>query len=173
MKHLLPLLFALLLSANAAAGTLTQAEMTALSTRIDEVMVMFEKGDPEGLIAQIHPSAYKLTGGKEKFEIVARQGIADMAKYKLKFVSARNGTPSRTYRAGNEEVCFVPRVSVMEINSQQARSTSFMVAIRTVGGTQWKFLDGAGPAKTPGLLYTLLPTLERNITLPPHRIEKL
>ena len=172
MKHVLTLFFALLLSVNAAAGTLKEAEVTALVARIDEMMAMFEKGNPEDLIALTHPSVYKITGSKEEFERVARNAIADLAKYNVKFVSSKYGTPTRTYKAGKEEVCFVPRVSIMQINGQQARSTGFMVAIRPVGGAQWKFLDGAGLAKNPGLLYTLLPKLERNITLPPHGVEK-
>lgn len=173
MKHFLTVLFALLLSVNAAAGALKEAEVKALVAKIDEMMVMFEKGDPEGLIAQTHPSVYKITGTKAQFESAARKGIADLAKYNVKFVSSKYGAPSRTYKAGNEEVCFVPRVSIMQINGQKAKSTGFMVAIRAVGGTEWKFLDGSGLANNPGMLYTLLPKLERNITLPPHSVETL
>jgi hypothetical protein len=173
MKQLLTLVFALLLSVNAAAGTLKDAESKALIAKIDEMMVMFEKGNPEGLIAQTHPSVYAISGGKAQFEQAARMGIAQLAKYKVKFISSKLGTPTKTYSAGDEELCFVPRVSVMEINGQRARSTGYMIAIRPIGGKTWKFLDGAGLAKNPDLLYTLLPKLERNIPLPPHGVEKL
>jgi hypothetical protein len=161
MKQLLTLAFALLLSVNAAAGTLKDAEAKALIAKIDEMMVMFEKGDPEGVIAQSHPAVYKISGGKAQYEQAARMGIAQLAKHKVKFISSKYGTPTRTYSAGDEEVCFVPRVSIMEFDGQRGRSTGFMIAIRS------------GLVKNPDLLYTLFPKLERNITLPPHGVEKL
>ncbi len=167
MKHLSSLLFALLLSANAVAGTLSGAEATALSAKIDDMMATFQKGDPEAMIAETHPSVYKIAGSKELFEKGARKAIGDLAKHGVKFISSQNGAPSKTYIAGDEEVCFVPRSSVLEVGGQKMRSAGFMVAIRPVGGTQWKFLDGAGIADNPGLLYTLLPKLERGIVLPP------
>lgn len=172
MKYLSALLFALLLSVNAIAGTLSAPEVTALSAKIDEMMAMYQKGDAQALVAETHPSAYKIAGSKELFEKGARKAIADMAQYGIKFISSENGTPSKTYKAGDEEVCFVPRVSLMEVGGQKVRSAGFMVAIRQAGGTQWKFLDGAGIADNPGLLYTLLPKLERGITLPPHGVGK-
>ncbi len=173
MKHVFTLLFALLLSVTAHAGNLTKAEATALTAKIDELMAMFERGDPKGLIAETHPSLIKLAGGKAQFEKAAVNAVDEMSKLGLKFVSSENAAPSRTYKAGNEEVCFVPRVSIMELGGKRAKSTGFMVAIRNVGGAQWKFLDGAGISKNPNMIYTLLPKLERGITLPPSSIERM
>jgi hypothetical protein len=48
-----------------------------------------------------------------------------------------------------------------------------MIAIRPVGGSEWKYLDGAGLRKHPEMLYQLLPKLERDIALPPNTIEVL
>ena len=76
------------------------------------------------------------------------------------------------YPAGEEEVCFVPRTSVVEIGGKRATSMTFMIAVRKPGG-EWKFLDGAGLRKHPDLLYRLLPDLERGIELPHNMIEAL
>ena len=50
---------------------------------------------------------------------------------------------SGTYPAGSEEVCFVPRVSVMEVQGKKVKSTTFMVAVRYPATRDWKYLDGA------------------------------
>ncbi len=173
MKHLLSLLFAMLVSINAVAGTLKEAEAADLIAKIEAMMVTFEKGDPKALIAQTHPSAFRLAGTKEQFERLAREAMVEMDKMKFKFVSSTYGTPSQTYKAGNEEVVFVPRISIISVNDMKGRGTGYMVAIRTVGSKQWKFLDGAVFAKKPEMLYTMLPKLERNITLPPYGVERL
>ncbi len=173
MKYIVTLLCALLLSVTANAGTLTEAEAKVLTAKIDAMLGMFERGDPKALVAETHPSLVKLAGGKVQFEKSATQAMGEISKLGLKFISSENGAPSRTYKAGDEEICFVPRVSIMEFGGNRGKSTGFMVAIRKVGGTDWKFLDGAGLAKNPGLIYTLLPKLERGITLPPQSVEKL
>jgi hypothetical protein len=49
-------------------------------------------------------------------------------------ISDEAGVPGRTYAAGDEEVCFVPRQSLLRVRETPMRSTSFMVAVRRVGG---------------------------------------
>ncbi len=67
----------------------------------------------------------------------------------------------------------MPRTSIVQIEGKKAKSTTFMVAIRQKGGTEWKYLDGAGLIKNPDYLYRFLPDLERGIELPPNSVEPL
>lgn len=157
----------------AAAGTLTAAEADSLRTEIASIMTSFEKGEADALVALTHPSLHNLAGGKDAFEKVVRQAIDQLRQSGVRFVSAEVGAPTQSYSAGDEEVCFVPRISVMEVQGQAMRSTTFMIAIRRVGSRDWKYLDGAGLRKHPELLYQLLPRLERGISLPLNMVEAL
>ncbi len=173
MKDLFTLLIAALLSISAHAATLTDAEALALTAKIDQMYAMYDRGDPKALIAETHPSLYPFAGGEAQYEAALTEGFAHAAKLGIKFTKSENGAPSRIYSAGTEEVCFVPRVSIMEGGGFRRKNTTFMVAIRKVGGSEWKFLDGSGFRKNADLIYTLLPELERGITFPPLAMEKL
>jgi hypothetical protein len=83
------------------------------------------------------------------------------------------GRPTELYPAGDEELCFVPRVSIIESRGQRIRSTTFMIAIRPVGGGEWRYLDGSGLRRSPELLYRFFPALQRDLRLPPNAIELL
>ena len=88
-------------------------------------------------------------------------------------ISEDVGVPTRTYAAGEEEVCFVPRQSLIRVRETPMRSTTFMVAVRSVGGSGWTYLDGTGLQGNPHLLRQLLPALEPGVTLPKREIEVL
>lgn len=163
----------LLLATPAFAELLSVAESEELRGQIIAVTTAFENGNAEALIEHTHPSLYALTGGRDAFAEMTLQALVQLRETGIKFLHAEVGTPTPIYPAGDEEVCFVPRVSVMEIQGKKARSTTFMIAIRPIGGKEWKFLDGAGLRKHPDLLYKLLPKLERGIVLPPNNLELL
>jgi hypothetical protein len=173
MKRLACLLISFVLCAHALAGTLSTRDAAALTAEMDGMLVTFEKGNAKQLIAKTHPSIYKYTGGKEAFEKSATLAVFEMMQHKVKFLESTTGVPTRTYTVGKEELCFVPRISVMQIDGRKARSTGYMVAIRQIGGKEWKFLDGAGFRLKPQFLYDLFPTLEKGITLPPNKVEIL
>ncbi|MEZ5442518.1 MAG: hypothetical protein R3F15_13670 [Lysobacterales bacterium] len=157
----------------AFAGTLSVAEADSLRAEVATIATSFEHGDAEVLIARTHPSLHDLVGGQEAFAKATHQAVEQLRQAGVKFISAEVGTPTQTYTAGDEELCFVPRVSVMEVQGQKVKSTTFMMAIRRVGTGDWKYLDGAGLRKHPELLYQLFPKLERGISLPLNTIEVL
>jgi hypothetical protein len=162
-----------LVAGTAVAGTLSAAEANSLREDVAAITTAVERGDAEALIARTHPSLYGLVGGPDEYAKVTRQAVEELRQSGVKFVSAEVGTPTKTYAAGDEEVCFVPRTSTMEVQGERFRSTTFMIAIRRLGGGDWKYLDGAGLRKHPEMLYQLLPKLERDISLPPNTIEAL
>jgi hypothetical protein len=174
MKNtVLAIAFSWFLAGSAAAGTLTAAEAESLRAEVAAITTAVERGDAEGLIKLTHRSLKDFIGGPEAFAQITRQSVEKLRQSGVKFVSSEVGNPTQTYPAGDEEVCFVPRISVMEIEGRQARSTTFMIAIRSMGRKDWSYLDGAGLRKHPELLYKLLPQLERGISLPANMIEPL
>jgi hypothetical protein len=157
----------------AIAGTLSTAEANSLRADVSAVTTAFERGDAEGLITKTHPSLQALAGGREAFARLTRQSVKQALQSGVRFLSSEVGSPTQTYPAGEEEVCFVPRTSIMEYEGKKVRSITFMIAARRVGGTDWKYLDGVGLRKHPHMLYQLLPKLQPGVTLPPNTIEAL
>lgn len=162
-----------LLGSPAIAGTLSEAEVERLRADVAVLTTSFERGDAEALIQRTHPSLHALVGGPEAFAEITRKSVEQLRQSGVEFLDAEVGAPTQTYPAGDEEICFIPRISIMQIQGKKARSTTFMIAIRRAGKREWKYLDGAGLRKHPELLYQLLPKLERGISLPLNMIEVL
>jgi hypothetical protein len=161
------------LAGPAVAATLSAAEVEKLRAEIVSITTSVEHGDPEPLITKTHPSLHALMGGADNFEQVTRDAVTQIPASGLKFLGSTVGTPTEVYAAGDEEVCFVPKTSIMEYQGRKAKSTNFMIAIRPAKGGAWQFLDGAGLRQNPEMLYQLLPKLQHGITLPENTVEAL
>lgn len=172
-KFVAVLFFALISCGYAIAGTLNEREGVELKAEITEMYGAFARGDAKLLLAKTHESVYKLAGGKDAFEKMTQQAVEQLLNSGVKFISTELGAPTQTYLAGDEEVCFVPRISIMETQGKRTKSTGFMIAIRKRGESEWKYLDGSGLRRGSNLLYMLLPELERGIVLPPNTVEAL
>ena len=171
MRLWIAALCSLLCSLQAIAGTLSAPEVAKLKSDITTMMAAFEKGDADLLIANTHESVYALMGGKEVFEKSSREAVQQLLQMGVKFVSSEMGTPTQTYAAGDEEMCFVPRISVMEVQGRKAKSTGFMIAVRSKDSSVWKYLDGAPLRKNPELLRYLFPKLTSDPELPQNTVE--
>ena len=104
---------------------------------------------------------------------MTKQAVIQLRGSGIKFLQSELGVPSEMHSAGEEEICLVPRISVVEVGGKKAKSTTFMIAIRRLGASEWKYLDGAGLRKNPDLLYQLFPKLQRGIGLPENKVELL
>ncbi|TFZ42897.1 hypothetical protein E5C33_19360 [Stenotrophomonas maltophilia] len=174
-RLLLPLL-ALLLSMTlppAFAGELSPGDSKALREDVQAMLDAFGRGDAELIIARTHPSLKRLAGGDEAYARMTRETVKELRKAGVTVISDDAGVPGRTYAADDEEVSFVPRQSLLRVRESPMRSTSFMVAVRRVGTTQWRFIDGAALLDNPALLRQLLPALEPDVTLPKGGMEAL
>ncbi|AVH92197.1 hypothetical protein [Stenotrophomonas maltophilia] len=165
---LVPLLLLLLaaMAPAARAGVLSADESAALRQDVQAMMGAFARGDAELIIARTHPSLKRLAGGDEAYARMTRDTLKELRKAGVTIISDEAGVPGRTYAAGDEEVCFVPRQSLLRVREAPMRSTSFMLAVRRVGTTRWSFIDGAALLDNPALLRQLLPALEPGVTLP-------
>ncbi|MHC1673197.1 hypothetical protein ACODUM_10080 [Stenotrophomonas maltophilia] len=165
---LVPLLLLLLaaMAPAARAGVLSADESAALRQDVQAMMGAFARGDAELIIARTHPSLKRLAGGDEAYARMTRDTLKELRKAGVTLISDEAGVPGRTHAAGDEEVCFVPRQSLLRVREAPMRSTSFMLAVRRVGTTRWSFIDGAALLDNPALLRQLLPALEPGVTLP-------
>lgn len=175
-RSLCSLLLALLLAMAvfpAAAGELSPGDAAALRQEVQAMLTAFAKGDAELIIERTHPSLKQLAGGDEAYASTTRDTIKALREAGVVIISDEAGVPGRTYAAGDEEVCFVPRQSLLRVRETAIRSTSFMVAVRHVGTSQWRYLDGAGLIDNPPMLRQLLPALEPGVILPKGGVETL
>jgi hypothetical protein len=174
-KTILLMVFVLccLVAPVATAAKLADEEVESLRTELSSMLAAFEQGDIEALLAKTHPVVYDLAGGRESLARSMRQALEQIQASKTRFVSSETGVPTELYPAGDEELCFVPRVSIIETGGERIRSTTFMIAIRRVGGGEWRYLDGSGLRRDPEMLYTFFPALQRDLPLPPNTIELL
>jgi hypothetical protein len=171
MRHYIAVLFLAVLPLIAKAASLSPDEATALIATTERIKVAFDERDIPTIMAMTHPSIYKLTNGKDGFEAITRQAFVQIDSAGVRFLDSKLGTPSEIYSCGEEQVCFIPRTSTLEVDGKKARSIGFMIAIRSVKGGYWLFLDGSGLRKNPGLLKMLLPDLPPDTPLPDNRVE--
>ncbi|MCU1134328.1 hypothetical protein [Stenotrophomonas maltophilia] len=175
MDRRLPLtILTLLLSLPSAfAGDLSPSDAKALREDVRALMTAYARGDADFLIERTHPSLKRLAGGDEAFQAITRDALKTQHSTGVVVISEDVGVPTRTYAAGEEEVCFVPRQSLVRVRETPMRSTTFMVAVRRIGGSGWTYLDGTGLQDNPRLLRQLLPALEPGVILPKRQIEAL
>jgi hypothetical protein len=164
----LPVILLLAAPAPGSAKDLSKEEVEAVKAEIDGMMSDFEEGDAKTLLDKTHDSIFELVGGREAFERGLLQGVKQIMESGIMFEESELGEPTELHRAGDEELCFVPRTSVIVAGGRKIRSVGFLVAIRPVDGEPWKFLDGAGLRRKPELLWKLLPDLPKDIELPPN-----
>ena len=170
---IIPIFFAMFYIDQVCGNELNDEEIKELHLDIEKMYSAFESGNAELFIKKAHTSVYSLAGGKENFEKITNDAISTLDSQGIVFVSADIGKPSKIHSAGKEEVCFVPRISIMEVQGKKAKSTGFLIAIREKGGSKWSYLDGSGLRKDQSLLWKLLPKLSKDIELPPNYIEML
>ncbi|MFZ5637610.1 MAG: hypothetical protein ACOY82_13605 [Pseudomonadota bacterium] len=167
------LVFCGLAAPAAMAAKLSDGDIETLRTELSSMLASFEQGDYEALLAKTHPVLYDMAGGREALERSMRQAQERIEAAGIRFVSSEMGVPTETYPAGDEELCFVPRVSIIESGGKRIRSATFMIAIRRIGGTEWRYLDGSGLRRDPEKLYHFFPALQRDLPLPPNTTEPL
>lgn len=154
------------LVAPAWAGKLSEEESEALRRDVAALQTAIDGGDMDTFYEKTHPAVTALSPSRESFMRDMRYPYDLFTSQGIRIVSIEVGAPTQTYAVGNEEICFVPFVKIAESKVGRGRITSFVVAVRRVGGSDWTFIDGMGLAES-GLLRGVFPALPRDLTLPP------
>ena len=118
------------------------------------------------IAAKTHPRALALAGGKEQYAEVVKTMFTQLTASGMKIGEAEIGLPKKLYRAGTEEICFVPTTSILSFEDKKARNHSFLVAARQRDTTDWLFIDGFVLRKRPELLWSFFPELTNDVDLP-------
>ena len=171
MKILLSLL--LLFTVSLQSKELDKKSAEFIKKEISSMLELFNKGDGKALLDKTHHSMHALLGGKDKFEKMMSQAIKQVMETGIKFESVKVGDPTQLYEAGDEEVCFVPKESILEMQGRRFKTVNFMIAVKNTKTGKWSYLDGSGLKQNKNLLWQLLPKLTKELTLPPNSMEEL
>ena len=150
----------------------TTPDGKAIANEVRSMMKSFNEGNADDLIEKTHPAIFKLAGGKKNFKEALRSGAKQIIDLGIEIESSKIEIPKDYHQAGEELVCFVPKVVVMVVDGKRVKSTSFMIAARR-GEQKWRYLDGAGLRRNPDLLWTFFPDLDKNVSLPENTVEVL
>jgi hypothetical protein len=151
---------------------LSVADRAALMKTAQSVQRAFDAGDADAIIRHTHPVILKFFGSREQFENTTRQAVKSMAG-QITVEKTEWGEPSAVYVSGTDEVCFVPKTSIMRVTDKRARSVGFLIAARAKGDSEWQFLDGAPLRKDTSVLWQLFPMFPKDVPIPANTIELL
>lgn len=171
MKHLTCLLVVAALCCQALAAPLTPEDARNLEARAKKVAAAFDTSDADTIVEMTHPSLFALMGGRDRMLELTRTAMTQLKAMDVEMISSALGTPTESYTAGDELVCFYPRITVMRVGEKKAKGTGYLVSVRKLPDGEWLFLDGAGFRKNPQLLETLLPALPKDVKLPENKVE--
>lgn len=146
-------------------------DVKQINADLDIMLAAMSSGQVDIFVAKTHPALFPLLGGEDNFAKFTAEALLQLDKMGLKIISTEHQAPGPFYRAGNEMLSIVPRVSVMEIEGQRFKSTGFMVAIKNTTTNTWKYLDGSGLREDKGMLWQMFPELEPGIEFPENKAE--
>jgi hypothetical protein len=151
---------------------LSEGEKASLIKGGEALLKAYEAGDIDAIMSGTHDSIMKLVGSREKYEAVIREAVKVLTA-QVKIEGNEFGEPTPCYTCGTEEVIFLPKTTTMRVGDMRARGVGYLIAARTKGTKEWKYLDGAGIGKNPQLLWLLFPDLPKDIETPPNKVERL
>jgi hypothetical protein len=152
------------------SGVLSAEDKAALLKQVGIAQEAVNEWDFDKMMKFVPPAVINLFG-EDAFERAGRLAAAQEKERGTKFIKTEFGEPTTTYQTGKEEVCFVPRTSLIQVQGIQIKSIAYWIAVRTNGDSEWKFIDGAGFQSNKELLWKVFPKLPRNVQFPEWRQE--
>jgi hypothetical protein len=128
--------------------------------------------DVDALMRLIPPAFFKLFD-KAAFEQQTRATMTKLKALGFRVVKADFDQPTTPYRPGQDIVCFVPSTFVIEVGRRLFKTRGYLLAVRPIAGTEWKFLDGAGLDEHHEWMWVMFPELPRDIQFPAFKQEEI
>ena len=158
-----------LVSATASAAALSPEEEKALAARAGDYLRAASQGEADKFLQMTHPALHGLFGGKGPFEEATRAALQALAGKQV-VTSVAVGRVDGLHAVGKEELCFVPMRVTTRVGNQWTQADSYYIAVRAVGGSEWRFIDGAGLRKRPAVLRQLFPDLPKDVVPPRNEV---
>ena len=159
------LVFVSLLSAAAPAqDQLGEEAAKSLQAQAEESGRAFIEGDFGRLADYTYPKLVEMIGGREKLVDFLRKSVEEMKADGFVPLSAASSAPTQVLRAGRQTYAVLPFKFRMRAPGQVLVSDSFMIAVSSDEGKNWKFLSGASVDEAK--LRILLPDAAGKLKLP-------
>lgn len=167
------LVFLCLASLSSWSSELSPDEELSLVEIVKGVMTKYESGDFDALAQVTFEPLVAAAGGLSPFKLKLKQAADQYRQNGLVMESMTVGKPTSLTTAGEYELSFVPKITTIRMPGRHGRSTNVMVAVRKVGATEWRLIDGAGLRKNLEILRYFFPSLPANLQLPENKLELL
>lgn len=159
--------------ARARAKRLSDEDVYLLRRDIAVLRAALNQGDADTIIAKTYVPSSSDAAERDRLLSAVRQRIDSMNTSGTRLLGVDSLAPSLCYRAGEEDICFVPESFVIQKESRRWKVVSYMAAIRPVAGGEWKYLDGAAYLTHQATIFEKIPALPRDARIPPSSIETL
>lgn len=157
-----------------AAGFACESETSVLLARANVLKTAYSRDDATAIANLTHSSLIRLAGGRSRLIEMTNAAMKKLRADHIQVEKYDIFPPSKTYVAGADYVCFLPRESVMSSPGLRVRELGFLVAIRDAApSSPWLFLDSAGLREKPEVLWKLLPNLPRDVETPANSVTVL
>ena len=153
-----------------AVAALSTAERAELVRQAQAAIASID--DIDALMRLLPPEIFKIFE-RSAFEQQSRAAMTQLKAAGFLIVKAEFDEPTTPYRAGRAIICFAPYTLLMQIKGRLFRSRTYFLAVRSIDGGDWKFVDGAGLEKHREWLWTMFPELPRDIRFPEWRQEEI
>lgn len=113
----------------------------------------------------VHPTVYKMIGGKVKLIQATKQSIDKMENDGFKFIDLIFKDPSKFLKKGNETQLTITEEIIMQTPKGKVLSTYTLIGISSDNGKNWKFIDTSG--KTKEIMIKYFPNLSKDLIIKP------
>lgn len=142
--------------------------------RAEAVTEAFKRSDVPAIVDMMYPKVVAATGGRDKNIAIAGAALTETSAKGLKIDQYTLGQPTKTYRAGDKFVCFIPSETIASTKEVRLRSRGYLVAVYDrKASSEWTFLDSSAFRKNPSLLREIFPELPASVETPPTGIERI
>lgn len=156
----------ILVAAVIGLSALAQERSASVVKQAGEVRDATVKGDYSKVAEMSLDAIVAELGGKEKMIENIRKGMEQIKERGFEIKAYNIGEPGAFIEKDRKTFVVVPTTMEMKFPKGLIRSKSFLLAISSDMGKTWKFADGAGISKNPGLREKLVPDLPKELEFP-------
>ncbi|MCS7004389.1 MAG: hypothetical protein NZM38_03585 [Cytophagales bacterium] len=135
----------------------------SILSQAERMYAYFFQQDFKSFLNYTYPKVIELSGGREKLIRQMKKEIQDYQKSNIIYKKVVFREPSHIVKAGEELHCLVPRESFFEMDGENHRLVSKMLAISQDSGKHWFFLEIDRQDKT--LIKKILPHFNEDLLL--------
>lgn len=155
------------------AAPLPDSDRAVILDELKQVQNAYFSKDFDSIVDLMFEPVLNLFGGKKIFAESIRTGLVSLEALGIEGVSSRSLEPGELLDAGEYEVCVVPEENILRVKEKKFRHSSFSIAVRQKGSSEWRLIGGAGLSQNPQILKQVLPDFPDSYQLPKNKFELL